>query len=115
MIKVKLSNGNATIKDFCPLGVGRKYDKILMADARSGGEGFTLSNVAEAEMALVLGMLEELILNEKKIELTEEALEESLSYADYEKIKNECDKLKDPEAYKKKQDRVAEKLKDKES
>lgn len=113
-MKVKLSNGHANIKDFCPLGVGRGYDKKLLENAKSGEQGFDLSNVSEAEMILVLGMLEEVSINEKKLELTEEALEAEMSYLDYEKIKEKCEEIKDPEAYAKKKARVEEKLSKKE-
>lgn len=103
-MKVTFKNGHAIIKDFCPLGVGRSHDKKIMEGASSGESGgMVYVNVIDADMILVLGMLEELTIDGKKIEtLDEETLEERLDYPAFDKIKAKCEELKGEKKVKKK-------------
>lgn len=98
-MKIELLNGHAIIKDYCPMKVGRDYDrKILMGQkgVAEGGEA-RVECVLDAGVIIIVGMLEKLVINGKEINVTVDDFEDTpdLEYQDYVKLKKACSELKD--------------------
>jgi hypothetical protein len=107
-MKLELSKGYAEIRDFCPVGPYRKYQRTLL-----DGVGFdndddnkkkrpSLGVSIDAQMVLVVEMTLKIVLNEKEtvfdgksFEENRKFIDDNLSVKDYIIIREKCTELKD--------------------
>jgi len=90
---IKLSNGTAKLKDFVDRKTSREYYNVLYdnIDIQTAEKDlkFDMPKIEKANDVLVLGLIKELIIDEKTIEITKENIE-SMSADDFDLIKVEA-------------------------
>ena len=100
-MKIKLSNGEAIIKDVYSRRIAKEVNKLLFKDANVQGEvkdsklspsvkGLKMESVDAANDYVLLNMVEKLTINGKDVPISAEALDD-LSSADFNLIKAEID------------------------
>jgi len=82
-MKVKLSNGYAEVKDFCPRRVKKELNKIFLRGTKvnfdgkeATADGINAENTEDANDYVLCAMTEKLVLDDKDVEVKVETFDE---------------------------------------
>ena len=95
-MEVQLTNGTATIKEVFPRWLKKKVNEIMFEGVEVSGvekiSGFSIPNKDKADDAVVLGMLEKLVIDEKDQEINQKTLD-NMPSEDFDKLVAEINKV----------------------